>query len=377
MLLVAAMGLLGAAVLAAQAPPAQAKAPKTTAPLPKLADPLDGGWPREVGTSVGTFTVYQPQLDSWDGSRLALYAAISLKAKEDAPPLYGGVWVDGLTVVNAESRLVTFSDREIRKVAFHSQPDKNLEVLEVLKKEVEPVTRSLALDRLAAMLEVADADKAIRSLELQHHPPRIVFSTTPAILAYVDGEPAWRPIKDTKLERVINTRVLLVRRGSDHHYLHVFDGWMKAKALEGPWEPELKPPKDLAAAETDAKASGQVDLLPGGNPSDPKTMPSLKQGRNPRIVIATAPTELIVTEGEPTYVPIEGTELQYVKNTTGNVFRHTSEQKVYLLVSGRWFRSATTEGPWEYVANDALPGDFAKIPDASEKENVKAGRPPR
>ena len=122
----------------------------------------------------------------------------------------------------------------------------------------------------------------------------------------------------------------------------------------------------------DAKASGQVDLLPGGNPNDAKTLPSLKQGRNPRIVIATKPTELIVTEGEPNYVPIEGTELLYVKNTTGNVFRHTRDQKLYVLVSGRWFRSATQEGPWEYVANDALPPDFAKIPDESEKENVKA-----
>jgi hypothetical protein len=140
--------------------------------------------------------------------------------------------------------------------------------------------------------------------------------------------------------------------------------------LDGTWEPEKKASKDLQKAQADAKASGQVDLLPGGNPNDAKTLPSLKQGRNPRIVIATKPTELIVTEGEPNYVPIEGTELLYVKNTTGNLFRHTRDQKLYVLVSGRWFRSATQEGPWEYVARRAP--DFAKIPDEARRENVKA-----
>jgi hypothetical protein len=29
--------------------------------------PVDGGWPRVVKTSAGTLTLYQPQLDSWDG----------------------------------------------------------------------------------------------------------------------------------------------------------------------------------------------------------------------------------------------------------------------------------------------------------------------
>ena len=148
---------------------------------------------------------------------------------------------------------------------------------------------------------------------------------------------------------------------------------MAAKDLEGPWKSEKKESKDLQKAVADAKASGQVDLLPGGNPNDAKTLPSLKQqGREPRIVFATTPTELIVTEGEPAFVPIAGTGLLYAKNTTGNLFRDTADQKLYVLVSGRWFRAATQDGPWEYVANDALPAGFAKIPDDSEKENVKA-----
>jgi len=147
---------------------------------------------------------------------------------------------------------------------------------------------------------------------------------------------------------------------------------MGATGLGGPWTVEKAPSPELEKAVADAKASGQVDLLPGGNPNDPQTLPSLKQGPAPAVVVATRPTELVVTDGEPNYVMIQDTELLYVQNTTGNVFRHLGDQKLYVLASGRWFRAVSQDGPWEYVANDALPPDFARIPDTSAKENVKA-----
>jgi hypothetical protein len=360
------------AATVAAAPPGPKASPPVAPAATAAPAPVDGGWPREVKTSAGTFTVYQPQLDSWDGATLSFYAAFALREKPDASPLYGVVWGDGRTVVDKNSRLVTFTDRRFRKLGLPSAPGKEKALLDVANTEVGPVTRTIALDRLAAMLEVAEADKERRTLPLENDPPRIVFSTKAAILVYIDGEPVWRPVKDTKYERVLNTRVLLVRRGKDEHFVHVFDGWMTAKSLEGPWTVEKKPPRDLQAALADAKASGQVDFLLGGNPNDAKTLPSLKQGRSPVILVATTPTELIVTQGEPEFAPIAGTGLSYVKNTTGNVFRLAADQKVYVLVSGRWFRAASLEGRWEYVANDALPADFAKIPDDSDKENVKA-----
>jgi hypothetical protein len=361
----------------ATAPPAPKAASKATPPPASAATsapaPVDGGWPREVTTSVGTFTVYQPQVDSWNGARLAFYAAFALREKPDANPLFGVVWGDGLTVVEKEARLVTLSDRRLRKLVFPSAPEREKALLEVANKEVAPVTRTLALDRLAAMLEVVEADRETRALALKNDPPRIVFSYASGILVTIDGEPVWQAVKETKLERVINTRVLLVRDGKGRHFVRVFDGWMTAKDLAGPWTVEKKPPKELQAALADAKASGQVDLLVGGNPNDVKTLPSLTQeGRSPTIVVATTPTELIVIGGGPNFASIPGTGLAYVKNTTGNVFRTVADEKLYVLISGRWFRAASFDGPWEYVANDALPADFAKIPDDNEKENVKA-----
>jgi hypothetical protein len=376
-----ATGIAATALAAAQtAPPAQPKAraaaeAPAAAPAPAASPaPVDGGWPREVKTSAGIFTVHQPQLDAWDGAKLSFYAAFSLRDTPEANPLYGVVWGEGRTVVDKDSRLVTFSNRHVRKLALPSAPDREADLLKIANEEVAPVTRTLALDRLAAMLEAAEIDKAQRTLTLKHDPPRIVFAYQPAILVTIDGEPVWRPVKDTKLERVLNTRVLLVRDGKGQLSVRVFDGWMSAKALDGPWEVEKKEPKELKAALVDAKASGQVDLLIGGNPNDAKTLPSLKQrgARPPGIVVATVPTELVVVDGGPNFVEIPGTGLSYIENTTGNVFRLATDQKIYLLTSGRWFRSTTFDGTWEHVANDALPADFAKIPDDSPKENVKA-----
>ena len=360
------------------APPATAKAapaagaakPATaTAPAPKTTD---GIWPREVVTSIGIATIYVPQVEAWDGVTLEFRAAVALRGKSDAPPVYGVLWGKARTSVDKDARVVSLLDREFTKLVIPSAPDKQETWKQVLSKEVQPAVKTIALDRLAALLEVAAADKMAASVPVKNDPPKIVFSKQIAILAYVDGKPVYQPVKDTKLERVINTRVLLLK-DKDEHFIKVFDGWLEAKALDaGEWEVVKKPDKDLEKALADAKASGQVDFLPGGNPNDAKTLPTLKSGKVPRIVVATSPSELIVTEGEPKFAALAPTKLEYVENTTGNVLRDTSDQKLYVLVSGRFFRAPSFDGPWEYVASDALPKDFAAIPDDSPKENVKA-----
>ncbi len=331
---------------------------------------IDGIWPREVKTSIGTVTIYQPQVDHWDGVQVEFRAAVSVKASAEAAPVYGVVWGTTRTSVDKDARIVRLYDRQFTKAVFPSAADKAAAWKQALEKEVQPALQEIALDRLAAALEVAAADRQALAVPVKNDPPKILFSTRPAILVLVDGAPVYQPVKDTKLERVINTRVLLLRQKSEH-FVKVFDGWLGADTLEGPWTVQ-KESSELKGALADAKASGQVDFLPGGNPNDAKTLPSLKSGKVPVIFVATSPSELVVTEGEPQYVKIPGTELEYVKNTTGNVLRSTADQKLYLLLSGRWFRSASSAGPWEYVASNALPVDFAKIPDDSEKENVKA-----
>jgi hypothetical protein len=79
---------------------------------------------------------------------------------------------------------------------------------------------------------------------------------------------------------------------------------------------------------------------------------------------------LIETKGELKYEQISGTGLEYVGNTTGNIFRFNGEY--YVLISGRWFKGATLDGPWKFVNSSEMPADFAKIPKDSPKGAVLA-----
>jgi hypothetical protein len=204
-------------------------------------------------------------------------------------------------------------------------------------------------------------------------PPKIIFSTSPAVLILIDGEPVYRPVPGTGLQRVMNTKPLIVRDVTGMCYLKILDGWMEAYSLDdGWWSPSGLAPDGGNVALGQAVASKTVDLLDGVDRKNPAGKPSLANGPAPVIFISTKPAELILTDGPMVFRTIEGTSLQYVVNTSADVFREPTDQELYLLMSGRWFRSWRTDGPWQFVATNELPADFARIPDGSPKARIKA-----
>ena len=86
------------------------------------------------------------------------------------------------------------------------------------------------------------------------------------------------------------------------------------------------------------------------------------------------PAELILLKGAPVYAKIPGTSLRYVTNTDTDLFVDDATKKLYVLFSGRWFRSDALAGPWSFASAD-LPADFAKIPANSPKAAVLASVP--
>jgi hypothetical protein len=77
-----------------------------------------------------------------------------------------------------------------------------------------------------------------------------------------------------------------------------------------------------------------------------------------------------MTDGLPNFQPIRGTTLQSAANSDNQLFFNTAESQAYLLLSGRWFKAASLNGPWTYVAPQDLPGDFADIPRGSPQAVV-------
>jgi hypothetical protein len=381
----AALGALG--TLCGFGPPVAAGAATTP---PPITEPTT--WPALVTLGANrTLEIYPPQLEAWDGIHLQALAALVVRdgsattrdAKDDHAQ-YGTAEFTARTIVDNGSRTVALDNFLVTRAEFPSAGPEASAWVDALRQDVASHERTVSLDRLQAALKVSNVDLTTSKLPLRNEPPAILFAMKPALLVTVDGAPRYVEAKGTGLQRVLNTRVLLLKDATGAHYLHVFDGWMTASSLQGAWAVLPGETADLRAVREEAERTNAADLLSGetaatqrdqppeqGQPN-PSTPPSLARGPVPAIHVATRPTELIVSDGEWSWVAIDGTQLLYVGNTTGHVFRSAADRDLYVLVAGRWFRSKSANGPWTFVAANALPADFARIPDDSDKENVKA-----
>lgn len=121
---------------------------------------------------------------------------------------------------------------------------------------------------------------------------------------------------------------------------------------------------DTAAARRDTAAAPPPTAAATARPD---TIPE-----PPAIVTATEPTELVVTQGPPTWKTTAGGKLLYVENTETPWIRETEGKLNYLLISGRWFKSESVQGPWTFARPDSLPAAFQEIPPDSPIGGVRS-----
>ena len=340
-------------------------AQKAAAPAPAPAAPTqDIGWPRQTHNANGTLVYYQPQVDEWkDYKTLSGKVAFSLTPK-GAKESLGVADVTAETLVDKDDRLVYFRNVQFPSIRFPSVPDTDEAPLKKLFEELAPRSPDpIAVDRLMADL---DRDRVeAPAVQVNNEPPQIFYSAGPAILLMEQGDPVLAPIEKTKLEFVVNTNWdLFFDKSSKTYYLLAQNAWFSAKDLKGPWGQTMAVPKDMSK------------LPAGQNFDDVKKMvpPRPPSGTVPHIYFSTTPAELIVFKGTPVYSKIQGTRLLYVTNTDNDVFVDDSDRQYYVLLSGRWFRSKSMQGPWSYAGGD-LPADFAKIPEDSPKGRVLSSVP--
>jgi hypothetical protein len=341
------------------------------APESPGAEPTETGWPRAFVSGSATNIIYEPRIDSWDGRELVARVVVAVQNPGQRRTTLGVITIRSLTLVDKNTRTASLENIQILNGDFPSARQQTQQYLQVLRGTFPKELRGLSLDQLEAGFNFTPPQLS-GSGQLNNTPPRIFFSTNPAVLVYIDGPPIYRRVSGTGLDRVINTPLLLLKDAAGHYYLHLWDGYLTAPRLEGPWTVAKEPPKGADEAERQATAAIPEDLLRAETPTNPV---HLADNTAPHVYVSTLPAELILFEGQPDFVPITGTHLVYVANTTGNVFKLLSDQQTYVLISGRWYRAPSLEGPWQFVAPDRLPPDFAEIPETSPKENVKASIP--
>ena len=306
-------------------------------------------WPQQLATDNGAVVlIYQPQVETFSGNRIEARAAVSVKSDATKNvPVFGAIWIEAKIDVDRDSRTAVIRDVDIGDVRFADATGEQMQKLaDFIEGQIEGSSFSISVDQLLADLD-AETTEPTDSV-LKHDPPKIIFSTKPSMLISIDGEPVMEKIDGSDYERVINTAYLIVKDGRDYFLYVGSNAWFEARAVAGPWSRASRVPNDVAGlvepADDDGEEVGEID-----------------------IIIATEPTELLVTDGVPTWAPVEGMNLLYLDNTDSNAFLELSTQKYYVLLSGRWYRGdgIGDESLWAHVPNDELPEPFSDVPEDS------------
>ena len=332
---------------------------------------VDEGWPRVREGDHFSLTIYQPQIHSWEKFRkLDVSMALVLSAEALEEPVVGALRLRGDTDVDSESRTVYIHGVEIVDVRFPALEGVTQERMrEELHKLFPPEPVALSLDRITAAMD--HSELSVREVKVKDDPPKIFYSTAAARLVIFDGEPVWVPIDMEKSKGFFaaNTNWDVFRHGKEGAKKQAFylrDGsyWYTATTIEGPWTATLDLPKPIRKLPATGDFREVLATIP------PRTLAAAP----PRFFVTLEPAELIAVDGDPALEPINDTDLLFVSNTESDLFFVIGEQQYYYLVSGRWFRAAGPEGPWQ-SAMDSIPSALAEIPEGHPKGHVLASVP--
>jgi len=318
------------------------------------------GWPREFEAGDSKVVVYEPQLETFRGSRMTSRAAVSVIRAKDTEPVFGGIWLDAVVSTDADRRTVKPIVIKVSEVRFSSlSADEVARLRQDIGDEIPRWNLSYSVDALLAQVKLLEEQKAAAD-GLKTDVPKILFRNSPAVLLTLEDKPAWGKSTDSAFQRLENSAAFVVRNErSGDTYLRIPPFWWTSTDLLGPWQ------------ETDNVPQAVMDQWK--NEPQPQ-LPSTDLGPivRPEVIPATGAAELVWTDGAPQYAPITGTDLLYIRNTDSDVFLETRTQTRYALFSGRWYRSPQSKDAWEFVASDQLPADFSRIPITSEKRHVLA-----
>lgn len=306
-------------------------------------------WPRVFDRNGAHILVYQPQLKLWRGYRaLVADTAISI-TPNGGKQILGVISWRADTITDVAARTVVVRNIEVLTSRFpYLDPAHEVEMQAKVKAVYPTMTFTIGLDRMIASLEKLNAP--VHAIAAETQAPTIFVSTTPAILLMVEGKPVLAPIQGSTLEYLVNTNWDLFYDQSDYYLLNG-NVWLKAKELNGPWTVTTKLPAEMSKLPADQNWAEVRKAIP----------PTTVSASAPKVWFTDRPAELILFKDKPVYAKIPGTNLLYAANTETNVFMNEPDKELYVLLSGRWFRAATLEGPWTYAGND-LPTDFMRIP---------------
>ena len=133
-------------------------------------------WPKVLKQGGGTYTIYQPQLDSWNMYRLEAHAAVSVLSAGAKDPVFGVIEITATTQVHRLLRSVDFTNITVAKATFPSVPQKATQYRTAFQTLLAKGPSTMSLDRLEAALAIQGAEKQAKAVPVKNEPPKFVFA---------------------------------------------------------------------------------------------------------------------------------------------------------------------------------------------------------
>ena len=339
------------------------------APLPAQENAADDSWyPRTLTSDTGSAIVHAPQIEAWnDFETLTAWVAFEVTLADDDRAYVGSLRFDAVTDTDIAAREVLIHDISLDTLTIDGLDESSAEYA-LIRDGFTAMSRRVPLDLVLEHLP--DNMPVEGSTGLGAEPPTIFVTEQPAILVTVDTEPVILPVEGTSLEFVLNTPWDLLRDGEEGPYLLCLDGmWLTAPALDADhWAWSRSLPADFARLPSTDNWDRVRDCLP-----DSLSSLMVPPGSPPKVYYSTAPAELLVFAGSPAWTAIGDGALSYAANTEQELFR--TGGGYFLLLSGRWFRASSLDGPW--ALERELPPAFRTIPadESHPKYYVRASVP--
>lgn len=331
---------------------------------------VENDWPREIKTKKARIVIFQPQVENFTGDLLESRAAIAVTVKKSEGPVFGAAWFENRVSTDKNTRMVSLKELTVTDVKFPDASEEDINSLvKILETEMPKWTIEISLDRLLASMDEESTGYA-ETKSLNNAAPEIIFSTTNSILVVIDGEPIYKEIEGlSKFQYILNTPFFIATdTKKKDFFLYGDKKWYTTQKLSGNWKVTKRVPDELDQIIKEAEKEKEKSL----------SSEDLKEYRaeepiEATIFLRTSPSELIQSDGDPQFGPIEGTQLLYMTNSENDVLMDISSQSYYILVSGRWYTSKSMkDNKWVYVSQDKLPAGFSEIPAESDMGNILA-----
>jgi hypothetical protein len=195
--------------------------------------------------------------------------------------------------------------------------------------------------------------------------PQVFFSESPAELIVSSGKAKFKDIPQTSLAYLENSKsdILFSKKTNLYYYL-ITGRWFQAAKLDGKWESALKKLPDDFKNIPDSHPKDHLRAAVAG--TDDAEAALLMASIPKKATVQRTTTVKVTYEGEPKFVLIKGTNVEYAVNTSYDVFK--VKGTFYCCHKGVWFTAASPTGTWAVAIE--IPKDIYDIPSSSPKHHV-------